>query len=207
MANEELKDAIVKNEVYISKITHSILFTNDITVSYCLDALSKLKRSKYYVRDIKRMANKAEAEMVAYEKRLGRMLFASSNLFADANEKFLSFVDNDLKKLYYCIKFEYDKLKIADSELFSLLRMASELCNLSDAQTDVRVQEFGIIDARFKRMDYSHLSLKKLRKAMSCLLDKMPKVDIESSQSVNLAFDIFLKKIADDKLLFDAIDY
>lgn len=207
MTEEYLKKAVIKNERDISKITHSILFTNDIAISYCIDAIGKVKYGRYYVYDFKRLCKKAEKEVRAYEWRMNRIVGPSSSLFADANEKFLNFVDNDLKKLYYCIKFEYDKCNVRDSWLFALLRMALELCNLADTYSDIRVKEFGLIDKCFKHVSYSHLRLNKVRHAMQNLLEKTPDVDIEHSENVNLAFDIFLKKIADEKLLFEAIDY
>lgn len=205
MTDKEVEEVVYRNSVVVSSITNSILFTNDIAISYVIDAVSQLRKSGYFARLVKMLTQKVDREVALYEKSLNAIMKESSYKLADANDKFLDFVDYDLKKLYYCIKFEYDKQKVPDSKLLSLVRMTGELCNLADTQTEVRIEELASVDKRFRTKDFSVISVKRIRKAMNNLMEALPSAIIENSPEVNMAFDIFMRKVADKELLTKAI--
>lgn len=207
MNREQANKVITQNESLVIAATYNILFTNDIVCGLVIDAIEKVKKSPLYRHRTKQLINQCSAERSSYEKLINRIIGDRNEFFANANDLFREDIDKHLDVLYYSIKQVFDKHRIPNSGVISLLEQTRTMCEFSCAQFDKRVEELKKADNRFNgfALEYMRITslLHKLNETMRSI-DIPTTVDLNTESCIN-AINILSKKLVDGEVIAKAI--
>ena len=198
---------ITKNESLVIAATYNILFTNDIVCGLIIESIAKGKKSPLYRQRTKQLINLCSKERAKYEKLMNRIIGDRDDFFANANDKFREDIDNHLNILYYSIKQEFDKHKIANSDVVALLEEARTMCAFSCAQFDKRFKELMSADSRFSGFSLEYMRMTALERTLNAIMQSLnlpTDINLNTENCVR-AMNIISKKLANGESIARAI--
>lgn len=207
MTQQDVDNAIAKNESMVVAATYNVLFTNDIVIGKVVELVYKLKHSLYYKREIKREVNNVDLAKKKYERIISEIISDKLSFFADANEIFINELNHHIDVLFYQIKSIFDSHNISNSDLYALLELTRTLCEFSCLQLDKRLEELVKVDVIFQKLSIDYLRLTELLFRLNRLFDLMkPKCSIDlNTNECKLAIEIIAKKLSDCEIISKAI--
>lgn len=207
MTQDQATQIVSKYEPLVVLATYNILFTNDIVCANVIDSIAGLKKTSLYRQRIKQLAGKADDARKDYEKLVNEIISDRCAFFADANDVFSERINKHIQILYYCIKREFDKYKIPQSDIIAKLETARTLCDFSCQQFDKRLEELREKDHRFRGFHLDYLRLTNLLRLMNELIQafRLPcTVDLNTPECLT-AIDVLAQKLVNGDLIAKAI--
>ncbi|MCZ2726265.1 hypothetical protein [Bacteroides caccae] len=204
---EQANKVIAKNESLVIAATYNILFTNDIVCGLIIESIAKGEKSPLYRQRTKQLINLCSKERAKYEKLMNRIIGDRDDFFANANDKFREDIDNHLNILYYSIKQEFDKHKIANSDVVALLEEARTMCAFSCAQFDKRFKELMSADSRFSGFSLEYMRMTALERTLNVIMQSLnlpTDINLNTENCVR-AMNIISKKLANGESIARAI--
>ena len=207
MTQDQATQIVSKYEPLVVLATYNILFTNDIVCANVIDSIEGLKRTSLYRQRIKQLARKADDARKDYEKLVNKIISDRCTFFADANDVFSEEINKHIQILYYCIKREFDRHKIGQSDIIAKLETARTLCDFSCQQFDKRLEELREKDHRFRRFHLDYLRLTNLLRLMNELIQsfRLPCTVYLNTPECLTAIDVLAQKLVNGDLIAKAI--
>lgn len=207
---EQIEKLYEEHQTFLIVCVYSTLFINDICCGLVIDAMEKMKKSKYYRHKAKQYVNKIDIERRNYEKMMNKIVekAGKSEYFANSNERFSEGVVDDITRLHFAFKQVFDREHLDDSSLLAYVETARTLCEFSCKCTDKRMEEMARIGAEFKNTPLLYLRMTKLSKLLDEVMDtfkpgKKINLDIEECQR---ALDVVMLKMGDIDAIANAIN-
>lgn len=207
MTEEQVDRMISDNEAIVVGCTYNIMFTNDLVCGAVVEALAGLRKSAMCRHETKKEAGRVEKERKDYERMVNGVVRRSADFFADANDAFTGEVAKHVEVLYWSIKDELDKKKVAESGVVARLETARTLADFAVWQFDKRMQELEERDRRFKGLHIDYLRMTRLRDAMNRLMGTL-KIGVTvnmNTERICRAVDVVSLQVGDPERIARAI--
>lgn len=204
---EQANKVISQHESLVIAATYNILFTNDIVCGLIIESIAKVKKSPLYRQRTKQLINQCSKERAKYEKMLNGVIGDRDEFFANANDIFREDIDKHLNVFYYSIKQVFDKYKIKNSDVISLLEQTRTMCEFSCAQFDQRAAELKSVDNRFNGFALEYMRMTTLHRILNEVirsLDIPVDINLNTDNCIN-AINIISKKLVDGENIAKAI--
>lgn len=165
-----------KNIPVITISTFAILHANEFCLELLIDAISMMKKTPYFIHEVKMNLNAADLNRHLYEKELASIITEdNAEFFAYSNERMDEEIGRLEKILYYQIKQEMDNLRVPHSDAIAKLEECSIILRTSLVAHDEAVATLaksGVIG-----INKNYLKLNAMSNLVSKAIDNL-KIDI-----------------------------
>lgn len=191
----------------VSQCTYNIMFLNDMVCSCVVDTYSVLKGSCICKHNIKRWAEKMNAERKRYENMMHDIVKDSfENEFATMNENYSEAFENDLNVLLFAIKNFLDKKGRKHSLMEAHVYRTKILSELSVLVFDNRMNIVKIQPDLPSWVGLNYLRLTDLCKICDNLAREVGYyADKERCEEVQNAINIIINKLADGDIVMQSL--
>lgn len=188
-----------------SAIMFQVLFINDVACGAVVEAVAAVRRSGYYVRGVKSLVNRIEAWRHDYERKMRYIVGGKQEQFMTMCDEFEQGVAKDVNVFYWTIRNDYNRARVADTEVVARIQWARALCQLAAEAYTKCIEEVPTVFLRYFRWDY--LDFRPMRKLWGRLIDEhFPASNRVESPQGQTAFDIICRKVQDAALIASAIN-
>lgn len=190
---------------------YNILFTNDIVCTLIIDTMETLRKSGLYRYKAKHICKEIESSHRDYEKTVNRITGTRSSFMADANQFITDELQDDLFKMEYSIKLEFDKAAVRNSKVLAKVELLRCFAEYSCLSLDKRIEECHPYNKDINHIDY--LRLTRLSQLIDNLSDTLYRqqcgnkyVNLNQSINCNNGMHIIMRKLTDSQLILKAIE-
>lgn len=180
----------------------NVLLVNDIACGTLVEALAALRRSPYYVHDVKRRCGQISRWREDYERRIKYIVGEQGERFMLMCDAYTERLAHDVQVFFFAFKQAYDRDNVPDAELLSRLQLARWFAEIAGCVYVDRLRH-EIVRGR----KYTYLDFRPLARSLGQLIHThFPASDAIECEDGHTAAAILVRKLSDGGIIADAIN-